>query len=100
MHTVRFVHIGDDCPEVETTIQVEDGTTLLQAADTAEVPFRRGCNFGNCRLCKAHVREGIENILNRKTGSEFSDSERVVTCVATVHGDVEVEVQPPKKPLS
>lgn len=83
-HTVRFVHTGEQC-------SVEDGQTILDAATANRIPLARGCHNGVCDLCTCVVREGFENVLNKRTGKPFRSADTIKTCLATMKGDVALE---------
>lgn len=89
MHTVQFVHTGDEC----NTVKAEDGQTILSVADENGINTRRGCNNGCCRLCVMRIRHGLENIVNKRSQQPFTNQDRVPSCIAEIHGNITVETQ-------
>ncbi|MBM3231588.1 2Fe-2S iron-sulfur cluster binding domain-containing protein [Candidatus Peregrinibacteria bacterium] len=83
MHTVRFVHTGG-------AFEAENGRTLLSIADENGKSVQRGCNNGMCDICRLRIVRGVEHLLNAKTQRPFATS-RVQSCIAEIHGDVDVE---------
>lgn len=84
-HNVRFVHTGVEC-------SVEDGTTILQAVDSKGITLSRGCHYGSCGHCALAVRTGVEHLMNRRTKQPIANADQVRSCVAKIHGDIEVEL--------
>lgn len=95
MHTVQFVHTGDEC-DIVTEVRAEDGQTIQNVADENEIHTRRGCNNGRCGLCRVHVIEGNEHVENSRSKKLFHNPERVLGCVAKIHGDITVVIKTPK----
>ena len=85
--------------EGKTTVEVERGTTLMEAADLAKVELDRVCE-GNCSCstCKVLVLKGAKNL------SRMNDDEREVlgkkmveqghrlSCQTQVKGPVHVQI--------
>ncbi len=85
MHTVRFSRSGEQC-------SAKDGQTILSVADENKVAFTRGCTNGACNLCMCKIREGFEDVMNKRSKKPFRSSEKVLACLAEIHGDIEVEI--------
>ena len=75
--------------------KVEAGTTILAAANQAEVPLGQSCSGdGTCGWCRVTILSGAEHLgspspLERKlreSGHHLPDER--VACLATVHGDI------------
>lgn len=83
-------------PEKQT-IDIQEGTPLLEAVSNIPASIPYGCRRGSCGTCRVEIMEGAEN-LNPQTDAEKSfflqcahvaDNERLA-CQVTVHGDVTV----------
>ena len=91
MSQVAFPHFG-------VTVEVEPGTSLLDAIRRAGVPIASPCDgAGTCGKCRVQVAR--EHGLHEQPHDFLTDAERqagfVVACQATIHGDVRVEAKPP-----
>ncbi len=80
------------------TIEVEPGTTILEALHTLGQDVRSDCEFGNCGTDPVVVLSGMENLSKPVDDEEwnlkfnkFPDNVRMA-CVTQITGDVEVEL--------
>jgi ferredoxin len=94
MPNVRFQK-GDQIWEIE----VEDGTTLLEAARDCDAPVQTLCNgVGACIQCRVRIIEGFdalskpEALEKDRMGNIFHLTRERMGCQAHVEGDVVVEV--------
>lgn len=75
-------------------IEVEPGSTLLQAAQEAGLKLNASCNgAGTCGKCKLIVEKGSANSADTPL---LTDKEKekgyVLACQTTVHGDLQVQI--------
>lgn len=90
MHLVRFEPVG-------RSIEVEEGTLLLDAARAAGLPVAQSCGgWAICSWCKMQVLEGLENLSEIEPNEarlirrqSFAANERS-SCQAEVLGAVTV----------
>ncbi len=81
-----------------TTVEVEPGTLMLDAARANGVQIITGCTMGICCTDPCRVVEGIENLEPKtpeeeETLSRFPDNANVrLSCQAIINGDCVVEV--------
>lgn len=82
------------------TFDVEDGTTILQAAKRHGIPLDHTCGgLGACSTCHVYIRMGMEN-LSEMTEEEADRLDNAVGvslesrlgCQSKVYGDVAVEI--------
>lgn len=71
---------------------VEDGETILDAAERAGVNISYACRKGRCTACKCKVVNGSTRALHPELGLEQREAEEgwVLSCVRTVDTDVEL----------
>ena len=104
--TVKFKPHSDICPD-GAVIEVEPGTTLLNAALAAGIEIEHACEKScACTTCHVVVRQGFrslneldeleEDMLDRAWGLE---SESRLSCQAVV-GTEELEVEIPRYTLN
>ena len=79
-----------------TTVEVEEGKTILQIALDSGIPMEHACGGnGFCTTCMCKVKSGMEHLSPRNEKEEnmgiVNDPERL-SCQTEVHGDTEVEV--------
>ncbi|MFL0194712.1 ASKHA domain-containing protein [Clostridium sp. WILCCON 0269] len=80
------------------SVEVEEGTTILEAARKAEVLIESPCNaVGTCGKCKVKISmEGIKNIIESDGQHHVTDQEKsegyVLACQSKVIGNIDVEV--------
>lgn len=79
-----------------TTVEAEEGKTILQIALDSGIPMEHACGGnGFCTTCMCKVKNGMENLSPRNEKEEnmgiVNDPERL-SCQSEVKGDVEVEV--------
>lgn len=81
------------------TAEVEDGTTILEAARKLGIVVEAPCNgMGTCGKCKVKVRiQDLELIEHTDDLHKVSEEELaqgyVLACQSLVHGDIEVEFE-------
>lgn len=82
------------------TVEVEDGITLLKAAQQAKVIVESPCNgMGTCGKCRVRLPDAADRSSVRSEASHHRLSEQetaegwVLACQTTVWGDVNVEVE-------
>ena len=87
------------------TLSVEDGTSLLDAAQECNAPVQTLCNgIGACVQCRVRVLEGKENLsdptaLERdRVGNVFHITGERMGCQAIIHGPVTIEPLPARLP--
>jgi len=88
---VAFPHFG-------VTVEVEPGTSLLEAIRRAGVPIDSPCDgAGTCGKCRVQVAR--DHGLHESSHDFLTDTERkagfVVACQSALHGDLRVETKPP-----
>ena len=84
------------------TVNVEPGTTLLEAAHAVDAPVHTLCHgIGACIQCKVHVDPGHAGALSapnelerQRLGTVFHLTGERLSCQARVADDIEVTVQP------
>lgn len=74
------------------SVQVPAGTTLHEAAATAELTIPKACGMGICGTCRVRVLKGQAD-MNHNGGISDEEIEEgyVLTCCTGVTGDVELE---------
>ena len=85
--------------EGKATVEVEAGTTLMEAADLAEVELDRVCG-GNCSCCtcKVLVLKGANNLSKMDSdersilGEKFVEEGHRLSCQTKVLGIVHVQI--------
>ncbi|MGE0085246.1 MAG: ASKHA domain-containing protein [Desulfococcaceae bacterium] len=73
---------------------VDEGTTLLEAAQAADVPLNASCNGkGSCGKCKLVLESGeIRTVPSSMLTEREKGKNYVLACQSTVHGDVTVRI--------
>jgi uncharacterized 2Fe-2S/4Fe-4S cluster protein (DUF4445 family) len=89
-----------------TSLEVEAGTTLLEASFRAEVKVQTTCGGkASCRLCVVRIKDGDSNISPMEfveqsaMGNVFFITRERLACQTRVLGDVSVEVPDPEPPV-
>jgi len=80
-----------------TTVEVEAGTTLLEAAEEGDVPMESECGgFAACNSCRVVVLEGGEALspCNEEEEPFLDEAGQRLGCQAEVRGDVVVQLVP------
>ena len=78
-------------------VDVEDGTTLLDACEEHGIPMDSACGgFAACNSCRVEVIAGAENLSDRLDEEEpFLDADgQRLGCQARIHGPVHVRPAP------
>ena len=82
-----------DSDRVET-LTVQEGETVLEAAEAADCGLPFGCTTGACGTCTARLLDG--ELTHRRPPRALKrrhlESGHVLTCVATPRTDVHLEV--------
>lgn len=87
-------------PQRDESFPIEDGETLLDAAERAGVPIIAGCRYGACLTCAARLRTGKVHLPEGTALTEEMLAAHVVLpCVTTVSSDVELDVSAPDRTL-
>ena len=85
-HTVRIANI-------DRTIDVEEGQTILEAALAAGVNYPFGCHSGTCGTCKTALLSGTVRMLDYSKFA-MTDAERaegqILVCSAVPDADCEI----------
>lgn len=80
-------------PQINRTIAVEEGQTVLAAALAAGVRYPHGCRSGRCGACKSKLVDGEADLLTH-TRFALTDDERasglILACRALLHTDAAV----------
>jgi uncharacterized 2Fe-2S/4Fe-4S cluster protein (DUF4445 family) len=78
------------------TVEVENGTTLLQAASLAGIALTAGCGGkGTCGACKVIVSDGQPRFRSRGSLTREEISRGIcLSCQTLVNGDMTVEIPP------
>lgn len=87
LYTVEFIHENK-------TIQVEEGTTILQAERMAGLSPDAPCGgSGKCGKCLVRIRGRVENSLTKDFAKTVSpETEQIVkACRTEIHSDLKVE---------
>lgn len=99
-HTVRFVQ-----GSAEWNVEVEAGTSLLDAARICEAPVHTLCNgIAACIQCKVRIIDGGEHLTapesleKDRIGNIFHITGERLACQARVSGPVVVEALPVRLP--
>lgn len=87
-------------PQLNRTIDVEDGGTILEAAIENDIPIEHVCGgYCACTTCHIEVRHGISNLSpleeeekERLTGKGTSSGLSRLACQSKVYGDVTIEI--------
>jgi len=82
------------------TFEVEEGSTILEAAKDHHVPIDSACGgLGACSTCHVHVLNGMENLseMTEEEEDRLDTAEGVtlqsrLACQSRIHGDVVVEI--------
>jgi phenol/toluene 2-monooxygenase (NADH) P5/A5 len=77
-----------------TTIEVEDGQTLLDAALRQGIYIPHACGHGLCGTCKVHVCDGVvdHGAANHFALMDFErDEGKTLACCATLQSDATIE---------
>jgi ferredoxin len=78
----------------EETVSVDEGETVLSAAERAGVAVPFGCRHGACGTCTGRLREG--SVTHRREPRVLDADEReagyVLTCIAEPAADCVIEV--------
>lgn len=102
--TVKLV----DIRQARTSLEVQDGQTILDAALAAGIPYPHGCKSGRCGSCKSRLVEGEVDLLQHSrfalTDEEKADG-LILACRALPQTDASVawlgrdddDVQPPRR---
>lgn len=87
--TAKLVNIR----QARTSIDVQCGQTILEAALDAGIPYPHGCKSGRCGSCKSRLIEGAVELLNHSRFA-LTDEEKVdgliLACRALAQTDVAV----------
>ncbi len=75
-------------------IEVPDGSTLLEAAQAADIPLNASCNGkGACGKCKLVLESGdVKSLPTPLLSDEEKEKNYLLACQTTVHGDVTVKI--------
>lgn len=85
-HTIHLTNIN-------RSLEVAPGTTVLEAALDAEIDYPYGCATGNCGLCLSELHEGEVTLLPYADGAlrpEMQARGRTLACRAQPCSDVRV----------
>ena len=87
MHTIRFL-------PYETTIQAQDGDTLIRAALEAGVHVNASCGGeGVCGKCRVLIEDGaVEGGISEKLDAEDQEKGYRLACQARVKSDLVVRI--------
>ncbi|WP_048646307.1 2Fe-2S iron-sulfur cluster-binding protein [Nitratireductor soli] len=97
-----------DIRQSRTSLEVQDGQTILDAALAAGIPYPHGCRSGRCGSCKSRLIEGKVELLQHSrfalTDEEKADG-LILACRALPQTDTAVawlgsdddDVQPPRR---
>lgn len=87
--TAKFV----DIRQTRTSLEIQDGQTILDAALAAGIPYPHGCKSGRCGSCKSRLIEGEVELLKHSrfalTDQEKADG-LILACCALPRADVAV----------
>lgn len=82
-----------DIRQARTSLEIQDGQTILDAALAAGIPFPHGCKSGRCGSCKSRLIEGEVELLKHSrfalTDEEKADG-LILPCRALPQTDVAV----------
>ena len=82
-------------PQFLTSIQVEPGQTILDAALKAGLEYPYACRQGNCSSCKTKVLKGAAEHIKPYDSSALSEEEKaegiILACRAAPKGPCEIE---------
>ncbi|MGI6853874.1 2Fe-2S iron-sulfur cluster-binding protein [Mesorhizobium sp. 1B3] len=103
--TAKFV----DVRQARTSIEVQEGQAILEAALAAGIPYPHGCRSGRCGSCKSRLIEGKVELLQHSrfalTEEEKADG-LILACralpqtkaaVAWLGSDDDAGVEPPRR---
>ncbi|MEO5759451.1 MAG: 2Fe-2S iron-sulfur cluster-binding protein [Mesorhizobium sp.] len=96
-----------DIRQARTSLEVQDGQTILDAAIAAGIAYPHGCKSGRCGSCKSRLIEGEVDLLQHSrfalTDEEKADG-LILACRALPQTDAAVawlgsddDVQPPRR---
>ncbi|AZA10878.1 ferredoxin reductase [Corynebacterium gerontici] len=71
------------------SIEVDGGTTILEAGEKAGAPMPFGCRMGICHTCVRQL--GAGEVVDLATGETHESGERIRTCVSVPKGDIHIE---------
>ncbi len=73
-----------------TTVEVDGGTSLLEAGEAAGALMPSGCRMGICHSCVLPLRDG--QVRDMRTGAVFGEpGDLVQTCINTASGPVRID---------
>ena len=73
-----------------TTVEVDGGTSLLEAGEAAGALMPSGCRMGICHGCVLPLRDG--QVRDMRTGAVFGEpGDLVQTCINTASGPVRID---------
>lgn len=82
-----------DIRQARTSLEIQDGQTLLEAALAAGIPYPHGCRSGRCGSCKSRLIEGEVELLPHSRFA-LADEEKsdglILACRALLQKDVAV----------
>ena len=88
------------CNRELPSFDIDHDETILAAATRAGVVLPAGCRVGACRTCAARLRGGrVHMPTGNSLTQEMLDGHVVLTCIATVSSDIELDVGEPSRPL-
>lgn len=87
-------------PQLNRTIEVEEGTSVLDAALDHEIDLEHACGgFCACTTCHIYVREGQQSISKMESEEserlEYKDGRKEnsrLACQSKVYGDLILEI--------
>lgn len=71
----------------DVTLEIEDGTSLLDAAEDNDLDMLFGCTAGHCAVCMMVVLEGSEHL------SAINDTERYTLTQAELDANMRLACQ-------
>ena len=71
------------CQRSGVTVEVSEGTTVLEALEDADIPIMSSCLEGICGTCEATVLEGTPDHRDSMlTEAERTTGNKLLTCVS------------------
>ncbi len=80
------------CGKSGRSVRIQEGQTLLDAAEASDVPLLSLCRAGVCGTCRVQVTDGAVHCESDTLDKEDRERGFVLACVSTVDSDCTVQI--------